>query len=146
MKARQLFIIVPIAAMIGTAAALSLSLLVDRPNSRLSAFQVQLAKQNAARSVVNHNPTSSAPARRAQRLRDRRARAAAIRARRARAARQAGAASTAPEAGTASQSAGGTGFSPAPAQAVAPAPVSRPAPRPASRKPSGGGGSFDDSG
>jgi two-component system chemotaxis sensor kinase CheA len=154
-SARQVLIIVPVAALIGIVAALSLYLLVDRSSSKLPAFQVQLAKQNAAQSVANHNPTTSAPERRARQLRELRRERAERRARvrAARAARRAAAAaSAAARRASASTPEPATTIVTTPAPAPAPAPVYRPAPKPAPkpapRRPSGGGGggSFDDSG
>jgi hypothetical protein len=150
MRSRQLLLIVPLAAVLGIGAAMALYLMVDRSHSQLSAFQVQLAKQNAARSVANHSPTSSAAERRLVALREqRRVRRERRSARAARAA--AAAAASAPIGTTGPVRQGESSLVPQPVSTPAPAPVSRtpaaaPKSNPAPRKSGGGGGSFDDSG
>jgi len=153
---RQVLIIVPLAALLGIGAALSLYFVADRSSSKLPAFQIQLAKQNSGGAGADHSPVTSAAERKAKELRDARHARAIRRAKAASAARadaRARAAAAAAFADT--QSSGGststidTTGTPVQAQpAPAPAPVSKPAPKPAPapRRTSGGGGSFDDSG
>ena len=69
MRTRQLMIIVPVAAMIGIVAALSLYLLVDHSQPKLPAYQVQLAKQDPAQSIASHAPTTRAPSLHARQMR-----------------------------------------------------------------------------
>jgi hypothetical protein len=162
LNSRQLLIVVPLAALLGIGAALSLYYLADRSHSKLPAFQLQLAKQSAGRAAVDHSPSTSAAERKAKELREaRRARAA----RRAREARVASANARAQAAAALAAERSGNGSANtvdalgAPAQSQpAPTPVSSPAPRSTPRstprrspapRPSGGGGgggSFDDSG
>jgi hypothetical protein len=154
MRSRQLLLIVPLAALLGVGAAMALYLMVDRSHSQLSAFQVQLAKQNAARSVANHNPTSSAAQRRLAALREqRRIRRERRAVRAARAAASSAAVRTAAPVGrdsSVSSNLTPPASSPTPApvyQAPAATPRAAPKTNPAPRKSAGGGGgSFDDSG
>ncbi len=146
-------LIVPLAALLGVGAAMALYLMVDRSHSQLSAFQVQLAKQNAARSVANHNPTSTAGQRRvAARREQRRIRGERRAVRAARAAASAAAVRNAAPVSrdrSVSSNLSPPVSSPSPAPVYrAPAATPRAAPKtnPAPRKSAGGGGSFDDSG
>jgi hypothetical protein len=149
-------IIIPLAALLGIGAALSLYFVADRSSSKLPAFQIQLAKQNAGGAGADHSPVTSAAERKAKELRDARHARAIRRAKAASAARadaRSRAAAAAAFADTQSPSRStstiDTTSTPVPAQ-PAPAPVSKPAPKPAPapRRTSGGGGggSFDDSG
>ena len=151
MNTRQLFVIVPLAALLGISAALALYVVADRSgSSKLPAFRVALAKQGEAQGGAGNSPASSAALGRANALREaHRKRVAARRERRLRARAQRALVVPAPASRPApsAQSTPTTVTTPVqiPVQRQAPAPVSRPAPSPAPRR-SSGGGSFDDSG
>ena len=148
-------IIVPVAALLGTAVALAFNSTFDQSSSQVPAFQAGLARQNEGGAVANHTP------RRIQRAERPAGKRPARKRTRRRAARVAAVSAPAlqPQVGTTLQSAttlqGGRGAD-VPTQTGVQPPVTKPSPpqaRPAPKpkptpapRPSGGGGSFDDSG
>jgi hypothetical protein len=149
-QGRMIAIIVPVAALLGTAVALAFSTF-DKSTSQVPAFQADVARQSAAGATANHGPRW---VRREQRPARKRKRRRAVPA-----AAAVSAPALQPQAGTTLPREAAVGAptqtgvqSPVTTPTPSPSPpVARPAPKPKptpTRRPSGGGGggSFDDSG